>query len=48
MLPQREEEIPAGTLILTGGITEAIAVAPGDHVCLRVQDLGALSLRFVP
>lgn len=48
MLAQRGEEIPAGTLILTGGITEAIAVAPGDHVCLRVQDLGSVSLRFVP
>jgi 2-oxo-3-hexenedioate decarboxylase len=47
MLAARGEEIPAGTLILTGGITEAITVAPGDHVCLRAQDLGSVSLRFV-
>ena len=48
LIAERGEEIPAGTLILTGGITEAIAVAPGDHVCVRVQDLGSVSLRFVP
>ena len=48
MLAERGEEIPAGTTVLTGGITEAIAVAPGDHVCLRVQHLGSVSLRFVP
>jgi 2-oxo-3-hexenedioate decarboxylase len=34
-------------LILSGGITEAVAVAAGDNVCLRVQGMGSVSLRFV-
>jgi 2-oxo-3-hexenedioate decarboxylase len=46
MLGERGEEIPAGTLILSGGITEAVAVEPGDDVTLRVQDLGSVSVRF--
>lgn len=47
MLGRRGEEIPAGTLILSGGITEAVAVEPGDHVSLRIQSLGRTSVRFV-
>lgn len=46
-LGQRGEEIPAGTMILSGGITEAIAVGAGDTVSLRVQSLGSTSIRFV-
>jgi 2-oxo-3-hexenedioate decarboxylase len=46
-LGARGEEIPAGTLILSGGVTEAVAVQAGDHVSLRVQGLGSVSLRFV-
>lgn len=45
-LGARGEEIPAGTLILSGGITEAVAVKPGDQVCLRMQGMGSVSLRF--
>ena len=45
-LGARGEEIPAGTTILSGGVTEAIAVAPGDHVNLRIQSLGSVSVRF--
>ena len=41
------EEIPAGTLILSGGVTEAIPVAAGDHISLRVQHLGGTSIRFI-
>lgn len=41
------EEIPAGTLILSGGITEAVAVSPGDNVTLRVQGMGSTNIRFV-
>jgi 2-oxo-3-hexenedioate decarboxylase len=41
------EEIPAGTLILSGGITEAVAVAAGDTVRLKVQGMGSTSMRFV-
>jgi 2-oxo-3-hexenedioate decarboxylase len=46
MLGEKGEEIPAGTLILSGGITEAVAVQPGDAITLRVQDLGSVSCRF--
>lgn len=46
-LGQRGQEIPAGAVILSGGVTEAIAVEPGDHVSLRIQHLGSVSLRFV-
>ncbi|MDP2419226.1 MAG: 2-oxo-3-hexenedioate decarboxylase [Hydrogenophaga sp.] len=46
-LGARGQEIPAGTLILSGGITEAVAVAAGDHVSLRVQGMGSTSLRFI-
>lgn len=47
MLGERGEEIPAGTLILSGGITEAVAVKAGDSVNLRLQSLGSVGLRFV-
>jgi len=47
MLAERGEEIPAGTLILTGGITEAIAVAAGDNITVRTQHLGSVSMRFI-
>lgn len=43
----RGEEIPAGTLILSGGVTEAVAVQPGDHISLRIQHLGSVSLKFI-
>ncbi|MBN9696066.1 MAG: 4-oxalocrotonate decarboxylase, partial [Zoogloea sp.] len=46
-LGARGEEIPAGTTILSGGVTEAIAVAPGDHINLRIQQLGSVSVRFI-
>lgn len=46
-LGARGQEIPAGTFIMTGGVTEAIAVAAGDHVTARFQDLGSVSMRFV-
>lgn len=46
-LGARGEEIPAGTLILSGGITEAVAVKAGDAVTLRVQGMGSTGLRFV-
>ncbi len=47
MLGARGEEIPAGTLILTGGVTEAVAVESGDNITIRYQELGAISIRFV-
>ena len=45
-LGRRGREIPAGSLILSGGITEAVAVQAGDSVCLRVQGMGSVGLRF--
>jgi len=47
LLGARGECIPAGTLILSGGITEAVAVQAGDNVTLRVQGMGSTSIRFV-
>jgi 2-oxo-3-hexenedioate decarboxylase len=46
-LHQRGRELPGGSLVLTGGVTEAIAVGAGDHVHVRFQDLGSVSMRFV-
>ena len=46
-LGQRGQEIPAGSFIMTGGVTEAIAVAAGDSVNVRFQDLGSVSMCFV-
>jgi len=46
-LGRQGKEIPAGMLILSGGITEAVPVAAGDHVCLQVQGMGSTHLRFV-
>jgi 2-oxo-3-hexenedioate decarboxylase len=46
-LGARGQEIPAGAVILSGGVTEAVAVTPGDHVAVHVQHLGTTSLRFV-
>ncbi|MFC4623577.1 2-oxo-3-hexenedioate decarboxylase [Comamonas nitrativorans] len=45
-LGRRGQEIPAGSLILSGGVTEAVAVNAGDNVTLRVQGMGSVSLRF--
>ena len=47
MLAERGEEIPAGTFIMTGGITAAVEVKAGDSVCVRYQDLGSVSMTFV-
>ena len=46
-LGRRGQVLPAGSLVLSGGITEAVAVRAGDHVTLRMQHLGSVSLRFV-
>jgi 2-oxo-3-hexenedioate decarboxylase len=46
-LAARGQELPAGSLVLSGGITEAVAVQAGDAVTLKVQNLGSLGLRFV-
>lgn len=40
------ESLPAGSFVMSGGITEAIAVQPGDFVCARFQELGSVAMRF--
>ncbi|MGO4328605.1 2-oxo-3-hexenedioate decarboxylase [Cupriavidus sp. 2TAF22] len=47
MLGARGRELPAGTFIMTGGVTEAVAVAAGDSITVRYQHLGTVSMRFV-
>jgi 2-oxo-3-hexenedioate decarboxylase len=46
-LGRRGKSLPAGSLVLSGGITEAVSVNAGDHVTLRMQHLGSVSVRFV-
>jgi len=47
LLAERDEVIPAGTFIMAGAITPAIAVKAGDNVSVRYQDLGTITMRFV-
>ena len=47
MMGERGEEIPAGTFIMTGGITAAVTVNKGDNINVRYQGLGNISARFV-
>ncbi len=42
----RGKTLPAGSLVLSGGATEAVAVQKGDHVTLRMQGMGSVSVRF--
>ena len=46
-LAARGEELPAGSFVMSGGITEAVAVAAGDVVTARIQELGSVTMRFV-
>jgi 2-oxo-3-hexenedioate decarboxylase len=46
-LARRGQVIPAGSFIMTGGITAAISINKGDAISVRFQDLGSISLRFV-
>ena len=41
------ESLPAGSVVMTGALTDAIAVAPGDVVRITLAQLGSLSIRFV-
>jgi 2-oxo-3-hexenedioate decarboxylase len=46
MLDSVGQEIPAGTLILTGGVTAACRVVAGDTITVKYQDLGTVTVRF--
>lgn len=47
MMGERGEEIPAGTFIMTGGITAAVTVNRGDSINIRYQGLGSITAKFV-
>ncbi|MES2257993.1 MAG: 2-oxo-3-hexenedioate decarboxylase [Pseudomonadota bacterium] len=47
VLDELGEDLPAGSFVMSGGITEAIAVQAGDSVVARYQELGSVSLRFI-
>ena len=47
ILAEMGEVLPAGSFVMSGAITEAIAVKPGDSVIARFQELGSVSMRFV-
>jgi 2-oxo-3-hexenedioate decarboxylase len=47
MVAARGKVIPAGSFIMTGGATEAVAVKAGDLITIRYQHLGSISMRFV-
>ncbi|TAM10693.1 MAG: 2-oxo-3-hexenedioate decarboxylase [Nevskiaceae bacterium] len=46
-LAGRGSALPAGSFVMTGGITAAIPVAAGDNIHARFQDMGSVSFRFV-
>lgn len=46
-LGRRGQTLPAGSIVLSGGITEAVAVSAGDRISVQVQGLGRASVRFV-
>ncbi|MES3015328.1 MAG: 4-oxalocrotonate decarboxylase, partial [Pseudomonadota bacterium] len=47
VLADLDETLPAGSFVMSGAITEAIAVQAGDNVIARFQELGSVSVRFV-
>lgn len=47
MLHARGEHLPAGSLVLSGAITAAIAVEAGDQVLVRADGLGTVGFRIV-
>lgn len=47
LVGQWDEAVPEGSLIMSGGITAAVAVSKGDHLQARFQHLGSISVRFV-
>ena len=46
VLHQLGRDLPAGSFVMSGGITEAVAVRPGDFVSARFQELASVSARF--
>ena len=46
LMARRGEKLHAGDVVLTGGVTEATPVKAGDHIRMRMQDLGSVSIGF--
>lgn len=46
-MAQRGEILPAGSLVLTGSMIEALPIAAGDIISARFQHLGSITLRCV-
>ncbi len=46
LLGERGITLPAGTFIMAGALTEAIAVAPGDRIVARYDHLDTVSMQF--
>lgn len=46
LLSELGEELPAGSFVMSGGITAAVAVEPGDNIIARFQELGSISIKF--
>ena len=46
LLGELGEELPAGSFVMSGGITAAVAVEPGDNIIARFQDLGSIAIKF--
>ena len=47
ILAEQDEMLPAGSFVMSGGITEAIPVSPGDAITAEFQHLGNVSMTFV-
>jgi 2-oxo-3-hexenedioate decarboxylase len=47
ILADMGEFLPAGSFVMSGGITEAIPVKAGDNIVARFQELGSVSMRFI-
>ncbi len=47
MLSERGQTLPAGSFVMTGGITAAVAVDAGDSIVVRYQHLGDVTMKFV-
>ena len=47
MLAERGEKLPAGSFVLVGAITAAVAVEKGDSFCVHFDGLGSISGRVV-
>jgi 2-oxo-3-hexenedioate decarboxylase len=45
LLHSRGEVLKAGTVVLTGAVTEAFPIQPGDNVCARFQELGTINVK---